>query len=152
MGALFQVNDIVPFSFRIILAIPPDLRRWPKHNPARIGPGGVIGSVRARLKPSTRARTQQSKVSHEPRRRPGPRLRNRKLRIRHGGRATGHVATDSQTLRTLGAADDARSSRVEAGGLMFYGPNVPMSTRLCVGRNQVASRSSSRPSSISSST
>jgi hypothetical protein len=44
-----------------------------------------------------------------------------------------------QTLPTLGAADDARSSRVEAGGLMSYGPNVPMSTRLCVGRNQATS-------------
>jgi putative ABC transport system substrate-binding protein len=42
----------------------------------------------------------------------------------------------SQTLPTLGAADDAQSSRGEAKGLMSYGPNVSMSTRLCVGRNQ----------------
>jgi putative tryptophan/tyrosine transport system substrate-binding protein len=48
---------------------------------------------------------------------------------------------------------------VESGGLMSYGPNLPdssgappiMSTRFCVGRNQATSRSSSRPSLISSS-
>src|SRR6516162_9390993 len=47
---------------------------------------------------------------------------------------------------------------VEAGGLMSYGPNFPdlfrraadLSTRFCAGRSPPTSRSSSRPSSISS--
>jgi hypothetical protein len=77
-----------------------------------MGPGGVIGSVRGRLKRSTRAPTQQFKAPHSLAVVPVPDSGTGKLRI---GQATGHVAPNpsgrSDVLRTERAAVDKRGTK-----------------------------------------
>ena len=74
--------------------------------------------------------------------------------------ASNRIRINTLALATRMPTIYVQREYVEAAGLMSYGPNFPdlfrraadMSTRFCAEQSRATSRSSSRPSSISSST